>query len=185
MNKVCASPRRGDSDNDWEFEMNILVLCTGNSARSILAEAILNRYGGEKLTAFSAGSKPVGAVNPVALKLLEKEGYDVSGFRSKSWDEFSGNDAPDLDIVITVCGNAAGETCPIWVGAPITVHWGFPDPASVDGANDEKLAAFNLAYQALEKNVGAFLALDLKDRNPEDLRREMIDIHAGNEPMTF
>ncbi len=165
--------------------MNILVLCTGNSARSILAEAVLNRYGGEKLTAFSAGSKPVGAVNPVALKLLKMEGYDVSGFRSKSWNEFSDNDAPDLDIVITVCGNAAGETCPIWVGAPITVHWGFPDPASVGGAKDEKLAAFNMVYQALVKNVEAFLALDLAGGNPEELRREMIDIHAGKEPVTF
>lgn len=165
--------------------MNILVLCTGNSARSILAEAILNRFGGEKLTAFSAGSKPVGAVNPVALRLLKTEGYDAGGFRSKSWDEFSGGDAPDLDIVITVCGNAAGETCPLWVGAPVTVHWGFPDPASVGGDDDEKLAAFNLVYQALVKNVEAFLTLDLASRNPEDLRREMIDIHAGNEPVTF
>ncbi len=165
--------------------MNILVLCTGNSARSILAEAILNRFGDEKLTAFSAGSKPVGAVNPVALKLLESEGHDVSSFRSKSWDEFSAKGAPDLDIVITVCGNAAGETCPLWVGAPITVHWGFPDPASVGGGGNEKFAAFNLVYQALVKNVEALLALDLVSMNTEDLRREMIDIHAGNEPVTF
>jgi len=165
--------------------MNILVLCTGNSARSILAEAILSRLGGEKLNAYSAGSNPVGAVNPVALKLLETEGYDVGDFRSKSWDEFSGSDAPDLDIVVTVCGNAAGEACPIWTGAPITVHWGFPDPASVSGTNREKLAAFQLVYQALVKNIEAFLALDLVGSKPEDLRRKMIEIHALNETVTF
>ena len=165
--------------------MNILVLCTGNSARSILAEAIFNRLGQGKLSAYSAGSKPVGAVNPVALSLLAAEGYDVSGFRSKSWDEFSGSGAPDLDIVVTVCGNAAGETCPIWIGAPITVHWGFPDPAGVDGSEQDKLTAFNKIYRGLESNVSAFLRLDLASWNPEDLRKDMLEIHAEAEPVNF
>lgn len=165
--------------------MNILILCTGNSARSILAEAVFNRLGRGKLTAFSAGSKPVGAVNPTALRLLEAEGYEVGEFRSKSWDEFSGDVAPDLDIVITVCGNAAGEVCPIWVGVPITVHWGFPDPAAVDGTEDEKLAAFRLVYQALLQNVASFLALAPGFGGPKDLRREMIKIHAASLPVKF
>lgn len=165
--------------------MNILVLCTGNSARSILAEAIFNRMGNGELTSYSAGSKPVGAVNPTALKLLAAEGYDVSEFRSKSWDEFSGVDAPDLDIVVTVCGNAAGETCPVWMGAPITIHWGFPDPAGVTGTDEEKLSAFRQVYKALISNVSAFLTLDLTSRNPENLRNELLEIHAVNDPVKF
>lgn len=165
--------------------MNILVLCTGNSARSVLAEAIFNRLGEGKLSAYSAGSKPVGAVNPVALSLLAAEGYDVSEFRSKSWDEFSGAGAPDLEIVVTVCGNAAGETCPIWVGAPLTVHWGFPDPAGVEGSEQGKLSAFKKVYTGLESNISAFLALDLASSKPEDLRKHMLEIHAVAEPVIF
>lgn len=165
--------------------MNILVLCTGNSARSILAEAIFNRLADGKHTAFSAGSKPVGVVNPVALNLLAAEGYDVGGFRSKSWDEFSGAGAPDLDIVVTVCGNAAGEVCPIWVGGPVTVHWGFPDPAGVEGSEQEKLAAFKKVYQGLVSNISAFLALDLESLKAEDLAAALAEIHAAAESVNF
>jgi len=165
--------------------MNILVLCTGNSARSILAEAIFNELGEGKVTAFSAGSKPVGAVNPTALHLLKAKGYDVSSFRSKSWDEFSGDGAVDLDIVLTVCGNAAGETCPVWIGAPITAHWGFPDPAGVDGPDGVKLAAFRQVYKVLRNNIAELLALDPAYMNPEDLHRVMLEIHSANSPVQF
>ena len=165
--------------------MNILVLCTGNSARSILAEAIFNRLGEDKVTAFSAGSKPVGAVNPTAIRLLKAEGYDVDQFRSKSWDEFSGDGAVDFDVVLTVCGNAAGEVCPIWVGTPITVHWGFPDPAGIDGPDDVKLAAFRQVYDVLCNNVKALLAFDTAHMNPEDLRCLMSEIYTANPPIQF
>ncbi len=164
--------------------MNILILCTGNSARSILAEAIFNRLGEGKVTAFSAGSKPVGAVNTTAIRLLKAEDYDVSQFRSKSWDEFSGDGAVDLDIVLTVCGNAAGEVCPLWVGTPVTVHWGFPDPAGVDGPDDVKLAAFRQIYDVLYNNISALLALDTAEMHPESLRREMLKIHIANPAVT-
>lgn len=157
--------------------MNILVLCTGNSARSILAEALLNRLGRGAVTAFSAGSKPAGSVNPYALKLLGLEGHDTSGLRSKSWDEFSGDGAPSLDAVITVCSNAAGEVCPVWVGAPITVHWGFPDPAAVTGDADKIEAAFAAVYQGLRRNIEQFLALDFTDMAARDLRDAMQTIH--------
>jgi len=165
--------------------MNILILCTGNSARSILAEALFNRLGEGRVTAFSAGSKPVGAVNPTAIRLLKAEGHDVSQFRSKSWGEFSGDGAASLDIVLTVCGNAAGETCPIWVGAPITVHWGFPDPAGVDGPDHVKLAAFRQVYEVLHKNITALLALDTAATSSEDLRSELVKIHTANPPIQF
>lgn len=165
--------------------MNILVLCTGNSARSIMAEALFNKMGEGELTAYSAGSKPVGVVNPVALKLLASEGFDTSQFRSKSWDEFTGAGGVGMDIVITVCGNAAGETCPIWLGAPITVHWGFPDPAGIEGTNAEKLTAFKKVYQGLASNISAFLTLDLAHMKAEDLREKLLDIHAVTEPVNF
>jgi len=133
--------------------MNILILCTGNSARSVMAEAILNRRGAGRFQAYSAGSKPVGAVNPVGLELLQIKGYETEAFRSKSWDEFSEPEAPKMDAVITVCSNAAGETCPIWPGSPIRVHWGFPDPAVVTGTRDEKLAAFEKVYREIDALV--------------------------------
>lgn len=159
--------------------MNILVLCTGNSARSILGEALFNRLGEGRIQAFSAGSKPVGKVNPFALALLESEGFDTAEFRSKSWDEFSDDAALTIDIVVTVCSNAAGEVCPIWPGAPITVHWGFPDPAGVEGTNEDVRAAFRDVYAGLSKNIAAFMALDPETRKPEDLRAFMQQIHAG------
>lgn len=137
---------------------NVLILCTANSARSILAEAILSRMGEGRFAAYSAGSKPRGTPNPLALELLASKGHDIAALRSKSWDEFSGPDAPDMHCVITVCDNAAGESCPIWPGAPVQVHWGIPDPAGE--GHDGSLADFDVAYNRLTARVEAMLALD-------------------------
>jgi len=140
---------------------NVLFLCTGNSARSILAEAILNRQGDGRFRAFSAGSFPKGQVHPVALHVLGTLGYETGGFRSKSWDEFAGPDAPVIDFVFTVCDNAAGEVCPIWPGHPMTAHWGIPDPAAVEGADGVVHAAFFDAYRMLKNRIDLFVALPL------------------------
>jgi len=134
-----------------------------------MAEAILNRRGEGRFQAFSAGSKPVGAVNPVGVKLLASKGYDTSSYRSKSWDEFSAEGAPQMDAVITVCDNAAGETCPIWPGAPVRVHWGFPDPAAATGSEEEKLAAFDEIYQAIDEYMAALVALSVETMDTEGL----------------
>lgn len=141
--------------------INILVLCTGNSARSILAEAILNRLGAGRVRAFSAGSRPAGAVNPHAADLLLAKGYDMAAFSSKSWDVFAGADAPRMDMVITVCDSAAGETCPLWPGAPLRVHWGFPDPAGATGTPDEIARTFEEVYGAIHARMEKLIrALD-------------------------
>ncbi|MFC4349324.1 arsenate reductase ArsC [Kordiimonas lipolytica] len=150
--------------------VNVLVLCTGNSARSVLSEAIIGRRGKGRFQAFSAGSKPTGKVNPFAIKLLSAKGYDTSGFRSKSWDEFAGTDAPKMDIVITVCDSAAGETCPIWPGAPVQVHWGFPDPAYVEGTDDEKLQAFSDVYDMIDPFIEQLVALDVENMDAGALK---------------
>jgi len=139
---------------------NVLFLCTGNSARSILSEAILNREGAGKFRAFSAGSFPKGDVHPAALALLGELGYPTDGFRSKSWDEFADPDAPPLDFIFTVCDNAAGETCPIWPGKPVTAHWGIADPAAVEGEGQRE--AFWQAYLALKRRIDLLLALPIE-----------------------
>ncbi|MGJ8626507.1 MAG: arsenate reductase ArsC [Sulfitobacter sp.] len=136
--------------------MNILVLCTGNSARSILLESLLNHHGDGQITAFSAGSQPAGQVNPHAVNLLKKMGHETGTFRSKSWDEFGATDAPKMDIVITVCGSAAAETCPIWPGTPLRAHWGVEDPAAAPAETVE--AAFAQAYATLKRRADSFLA---------------------------
>ena len=136
---------------------NVLFLCTGNSARSILSEAILNRLGDGRFRAFSAGSKPVGRVNPGALELLGRREYPTDELRSKSWDEFAGPDAPAMDYVITVCNNAAGETCPVWPGHPATEHWDIADPAGVGETDEERRAAFEEAYAVLNKRIEKFV----------------------------
>jgi arsenate reductase len=141
---------------------NVLFLCTGNSARSIIAEAILNREGRGRFKAFSAGSHPKGAVNPYALDLLRKFNHDVSAMRSKSWGEFAQTGSPDLDFVFTVCDNAAGEACPLWPGQPITAHWGVPDPAAAQGSASEIALAFRNAYRMLERRIELFLALPIE-----------------------
>ena len=138
---------------------NVLFLCTGNSARSVLAESLLNHLGRGKFRAYSAGSFPKGEVNPFALDLLQRLELPVEGLRSKSWDEFAQPGAPELDFVITVCNNAAGEVCPIWSGHPITAHWGLPDPAAVTGTTAEKSAAFRETLRALENRIKLFVEL--------------------------
>jgi arsenate reductase (thioredoxin) len=141
---------------------NVLFLCTGNSARSIMAEGILRKDGGRRFNAFSAGSHPKEAVNPYALTTLAAYGYPVEGFRSKSWDEYTGPDTPKMDFVFTVCDGAAGEVCPFWPGQPMTAHWGIEDPASVVGTDIEKQRAFNEAFRVLRNRISAFTSLPLK-----------------------
>jgi arsenate reductase len=141
---------------------NVLFLCTGNTARSILAEAILNKEGRGRFRAFSAGSQPKGVVNPVALHLLQRLEYPTGSLRSKGWLEFSKPDAPVMDFVFTVCDNAAGEACPVWPGKPMTAHWGIEDPAAVEGTDAEKEAAFIEAHRLLKNRIGAFVNLPLK-----------------------
>lgn len=139
--------------------MNVLILCTGNSARSILAEALLNAMANGRVRAYSAGSMPTGKVNPLALEVLAMEGIPTDGLSSKSWDAFSGSDAPAMDLIITVCDNAAGEACPIWPGAPLRAHWGLPDPAAVEGPDEVRLKAFLDTAQALRKRFARLLGL--------------------------
>jgi arsenate reductase len=140
---------------------NVLFLCTGNSARSILAESILTKDGGGRFRAFSAGSQPKGAVNPFALKVLTSFDYPADGFRSKSWEEFATADAPVMDFVFTVCDNAAGESCPVWPGQPMTAHWGIEDPAAVEGTDIQKEAAFVAAFRYLKNRISVFTALPI------------------------
>ncbi len=140
---------------------NVLFLCTGNSARSILAESILRKDGAGRFDAFSAGSHPKGTVNPFAIKVLTAYGYPTDGFRSKSWDEFAALGAPELDFVLTVCDSAAGEACPVWPGQPMTAHWGIEDPAAVEGTEIEKERAFVLACRYLRNRITIFHALPL------------------------
>jgi arsenate reductase len=155
---------------------NVLILCTGNSARSILAEAILNREGEGRFRAYSAGSHPKGSPNPLALSLLSELGYDVSGFRSKSWEEFAGVGAPKMDFIVTVCDTAAGEACPFWPGHPLVVHWGIPDPASVSGTDAEKRAAFLEAYRRLSSRITTFVNLDVEKFDLATLKRKLAEI---------
>jgi arsenate reductase (thioredoxin) len=140
---------------------NVLFLCTGNTARSVLAESILQKDGAGRFRAFSAGSQPKGTVNPHALKTLAAYGYPVDGFRSKSWDEFAGADAPIMDFVFTVCDSAAGETCPFWPGQPMTAHWGIEDPAAAEGTEVEIQQAFNNAFRYMRARISTFIALPL------------------------
>lgn len=156
---------------------SVLVLCTGNSARSILGEALLNRLGAGRVRAFSAGSKPMGRVHPGALRLLERENYDIEGLRSKSWHEFTGPDVPPIDLVITVCGNAAGEACPVFPGRAVRAHWGLPDPAAVTGEAEED-AAFERTYELLRRRAEAFLALPFETMQANALQAELNAIGA-------
>lgn len=152
---------------------NVLFLCTGNSARSILAEATLNVRGGDRFKAYSAGSMPTGKVNPFAIERVQQLGYPAENLRSKSWEEFEGDDATRMDIVITVCDNAAGEVCPIWPGHPITAHWGFEDPAAAEGSDNEKRAAFQAIHKQIEEHVVHLLKLPLDTLDATQLATEL------------
>jgi arsenate reductase len=156
--------------------LNVLFLCTGNSARSILAEAYLNARGEGRFRAHSAGSHPNGKVNPFALDLLAKHRIDTSGLRSKSWDEFAAPGAPRLDFVFTVCDNAAGETCPLWPGQPITAHWGVADPAALQGSDEDKRKAFLKAFTELSTRINLMLALPMDKLDRQALTGKLKDI---------
>ncbi len=156
--------------------LNVLFLCTGNSARSILAEAVMNRLGEGRFVAHSAGSRPTGAPNPFAIDLLQREGFDTGFARSKSWDEFAGPDAPKLDFVFTVCDQAAAEECPFWPGQPVSAHWGLPDPAAVIGSDAEKAVAFADTYRMLNRRIQAFAALPLATLNGLTLKSKLTEI---------
>lgn len=155
---------------------NTLFLCTGNSARSIIAEAILNKLGAGRFHAYSAGSQPKGEVNPHTITLLEGLGYDTSGYRSKSWSEFAKPGAPALDFVFTVCDNAAGETCPVWPGQPMTAHWGVPDPAEATGTPAVIAMAFKDAYRMLHQRIGIFVALPIRSLDRLSLQARLKEI---------
>lgn len=155
---------------------NVLFLCTGNSARSILAEALLNHKGAGRFTAYSAGSHPTGRPRPEALRQLQSAGIDIAGLRSKSWDEFSGQGAPHLDFVFTVCDNAAKEECPYWPGQPMTAHWGIPDPAAVKGTPEEVAQAFRDAFVVLDRRIGLFTSLPLATLEELALKKKVEEI---------
>jgi len=159
-----------------ERPFNVLFLCTGNSARSIMAEAILNKLGAGKFHAYSAGSQPKGQINPHTVQLLQSLGYDTSGFRSKSWNEFAGSAALEFDFVFTVCDNAAGEACPLWPGQPMTAHWGVPDPAEATGSPAEIALAFKDTYRMLRQRISIFTALPLRALDRLSLQNKLREI---------
>lgn len=159
--------------------LNILVLCTGNSARSIIGEVLINELSNSRLQAFSAGSHPAGKVNPGAIDKLNRERHSIADLESKSWDRFSASGAPEMDIVITVCDNAAGESCPIWHGSPVTVHWGIPDPAIESDDTAVVGAAFDAAYTRLRRRVESMLALPLEQMSSAELVDALEAIHQS------
>ena len=156
-----------------ERVFNVLFLCTGNSARSILAEAILNHAGRGRFRAYSAGSHPAGKVNPFAIELLTKQGLAVADLRSKCWDEFAAPGAPHLDFVFTVCDNAAGEVCPIWPGQPMTAHWGIEDPAAAEGSDEDKRRAFSKAFTEMNRRISLFISLPFAKLDAMAIKREL------------
>ena len=155
---------------------NVLFLCMGNSARSILAESIMNKLGKGQFHGFSAGSHPSGKVNPLALELLEQSDFPTAGLHSKSWDEFAAPNEIRFDFVITVCDNAAGEACPVWPGKPVTAHWGIPDPAAVEGTLIEKKTAFRQAFRSMDARIKLFLSLPIASLDQLRLKQEMAEI---------
>ena len=160
---------------------NVLFLCTGNSARSVLAETILNHTGKGRFKAYSAGSHPNGQVNPYAIKYLQQQGLPTEGLRSKRWDEFAGTDAPHFDFIITVCDNAAGEVCPVWPGKPTSGHWGIEDPAAVEGTDAQKLAAFSVAFTLLSRRISLLVNLPDAKLQAQAIRQELNQIGALRE----
>ncbi len=176
-----SAPRSRNVDNvNKENQMsgkqyNVLVLCTGNSARSILGEVLFNNLGTGKVKAYSAGSKPAGKVNPGAIEWLEGQGYSTEGLRSKSWDEFAEPGAPEFDFIFTVCDNAAGEACPLWLGKPATAHWGIPDPAHIEG-DEARRAAFKKAAEQLAGRIQLFLSLPIEKLDKLVLKEKLAEI---------
>jgi arsenate reductase len=170
--RLSGRLRRAVADQPF----NVLFLCTGNSARSIMAEAILNKVGAGKFRAHSAGSHPKGRVHPETIRLLQSLDYDTSGFRSKSWHEFTAPGAPQFDFVFTVCDNAAAEACPLWPGQPMTAHWGVPDPAEATGSEAEIALAFKDAYRMLNRRIGIFASLPLRSLDRLTLQNKLKDI---------
>jgi arsenate reductase len=158
---------------------NVLFLCTGNTARSVLAEGILNHLGKGRFRAYSAGSQPKGTVNPFAVEELRRAGLPAEGFRSKSWDEFATPDAPEMDFIFTVCDNAANEVCPVWIGHPMTAHWGVEDPAAVEGTDEAKRFAFRKAATALRRRIELFLALPVDELDRLSLQQHVKEIGRG------
>jgi arsenate reductase len=158
---------------------NVLFLCTGNSARSILAEALITTLSQGRFIGFSAGSKPTGKVHPIAEALAIEMGYPKKNLRSKSWEEFSKPDAPHMDFIITVCDNAANEACPIWLGHPATAHWGFPDPASIEGNDQDKRLAFQKILDMIKRDIELFIKLPLESLNHEAIKKSIQAIHSN------
>ena len=161
---------------------NVLFLCTGNSARSVIAETILNRLGKGRFRAYSAGSYPKGEVHPLAIDLLKSLGMPTDGLRSKSWDEFAAPGAPQMDFVFTVCDDAAGEVCPIWPGSPVTAHWGVPDPAAVEGEEATRRNAFREAYSRLDRRIRLFTRLRVGDLDRVSIKKSVDDIGRERDP---
>jgi arsenate reductase len=164
-----------------QIKFNVLFLCTGNTSRSIIAEVLLNAIGGERFSAYSAGSFPKGVVNPYALDLLQRNRLPIEGLRSKSWDEFAGSGAPPLDFVFTVCDQAAGEVCPVWPGQPMTAHWGLEDPAAVEGTEEQKRKAFFTAYNQLHHRLSIFVSLPIEKLDRLSLQRQLDEIGKVDE----
>ncbi|HZW21292.1 arsenate reductase ArsC [Noviherbaspirillum sp.] len=164
-----------------EKTFNVLFLCTGNSARSIMAEALVTTMSGGRLRGFSAGSHPGGKVNPFAIEQVKATGYPDDNLRSKSWDEFAAPEAPRMDFIVTVCDNAAGEVCPVWPGHPVSAHWGFEDPAAVEGTDEEKRAAFSKVFKQIAQRVQVFVNLPLHALDKDAIRSEMQKI--GDTPV--
>lgn len=162
--------------SERETPYNMLFLCTGNSARSIIAEAVVNNSGDGRFRGWSAGSHPTGQVNPHALELLRQLGYPTSGLTSKSWDEFAKPDAPVMDFVVTVCDSAAGESCPVWPGHPMTAHWGIPDPAAASGSDAEKRLAFTEAHRTLRLRIERLMSLPIESLDEPFLRQRLVEI---------
>lgn len=159
-----------------EAGYNVLFLCTGNSARSIMAEALLNHHGRRRFKGYSAGSQPVGKVNPFAIEMIERLEVAPESYRSKSWEEFERDTAPPMDIVITVCDNAAGESCPVWPGHPVTAHWSFPDPAAVEGSDEEKREAFRRVYREINQRIELLVQLPVEKLDQLALREKLDSI---------
>ena len=174
----AISPVLSETRMSAQRPFNVLFLCAGNTARSVLGESILHKLGEGRFRAYSAGSQPKGVVNPWALTVLRREGFPAEWFRAKSWDEFAGPDAPKMDFVFTVCDSAAGEACPVWPGQPVTAHWGIEDPAAVQGTDIDKRRAFQEAFRFLRNRIAVFASLPLAKLDAASLRREVDEIGA-------